>query len=186
MNIIIVHGSYGKPFENWFPWIENELSKQGITCIIPTFPTPLNQNYFTWEKIMDCYLDCGYITKDTILIGHSCGAAFITKYVALKNIQVKGIISISGYTNLFNDEHMDRLNESFYFDKNEVLNIRENVKYRYSFYSLNDPFIPLDKLKEFANFIDSKELVEAEGGHFNLSAGYNKFEGLFDLLKNIE
>lgn len=27
MNIFLVHGSFGKPFENWFPWLEEELSK---------------------------------------------------------------------------------------------------------------------------------------------------------------
>ena len=26
MNIFLVHGSFGKPFENWFPWLEEELS----------------------------------------------------------------------------------------------------------------------------------------------------------------
>ena len=30
MNTIIVHGSYGKPFENWFPWLENELYKKNM------------------------------------------------------------------------------------------------------------------------------------------------------------
>ena len=37
MNIFLVHGSFGKPFENWFPWLEEELSKRDIVCTIPTF-----------------------------------------------------------------------------------------------------------------------------------------------------
>ena len=55
MNIFLVHGSFGKPFENWFPWLEEELSKRDIVCTIPTFPTPKHQNYKDWEKLMNYY-----------------------------------------------------------------------------------------------------------------------------------
>ena len=30
MNVFLVHGTFGKPFENWFPWLEEELSKEKI------------------------------------------------------------------------------------------------------------------------------------------------------------
>lgn len=37
MNILLVHGSYGKPFENWFPWLEDELAKKVFLVLYHLF-----------------------------------------------------------------------------------------------------------------------------------------------------
>ena len=68
MNIFLVHGSFGKPFENWFPWLEEELSKRDIVCTIPTFPTPKHQNYKDWEKLMNYYCELEIVNSETVLI----------------------------------------------------------------------------------------------------------------------
>jgi hypothetical protein len=41
-NIFIIHGSYGYPEENWFPWLKKELSKLGHRVFVPKFPIPAN------------------------------------------------------------------------------------------------------------------------------------------------
>ena len=33
-NYFIIHGTYGHNKENWFPWLENELTKQGFEILI--------------------------------------------------------------------------------------------------------------------------------------------------------
>ena len=43
-NIIIIHGSYGNPNENWFPWLKSELKKLKCNVFVPKFPTPENQS----------------------------------------------------------------------------------------------------------------------------------------------
>ena len=35
---VIVHGSYGTPFENWFPWLFQRLSEAGKNVLAPQFP----------------------------------------------------------------------------------------------------------------------------------------------------
>lgn len=111
MNVFLVHGSLGKPFENWFPWLEEELSKKDIVCTIPAFPTPKHQNYKEWEKLMNYYCDLGIVNSETVLIGHSCGCAFLVKYLLTHNIEVKGLITVSGYNNFYGgDSIMDSLN----------------------------------------------------------------------------
>jgi len=39
-NIFIIHGSYGYPEENWFPWLKKELKKLGDRVFVPQFPIP--------------------------------------------------------------------------------------------------------------------------------------------------
>ncbi len=38
-NYIIVHGSFGSPFVNWFPWLRNELENRNLEVYTPDFPT---------------------------------------------------------------------------------------------------------------------------------------------------
>ena len=56
-NYLVVHGSFGNPFINWFKWFQNELSKNDNQVIVPQFPIGLNyQNYDNWKNLLDYYL----------------------------------------------------------------------------------------------------------------------------------
>lgn len=71
----IVHGAYGNPNENWFPWIREELEKLGYAVYVPPFPTPKHQSLEEWkDKFQEYKQQWG--NKETIIIGHSIGVAF--------------------------------------------------------------------------------------------------------------
>lgn len=176
MNILLVHGSYGKPFENWFPWLEKELTKKNIACIIPSFPTPEHQNYHDWSALLDYYHNMEIINEETILIGHSCGAICATRYICDNDIKIKSLITVSGYNNYIgNDAHIDALNSSFYCDNNILKKAKKLALTRISFISNNDPFISNQALVGFSEIIDSKLEVVDNAGHFNEKSGYTKF-----------
>ena len=42
--VLLLHGAYGNPDENWFPWVKGELESKGFLVQTPTFSTPENQN----------------------------------------------------------------------------------------------------------------------------------------------
>ena len=87
---VIIHGSYGTPFENWFPWLFNKLSEQGKNVLAPQFPCGSDiQNYSNWCKVMNAYK--GYIGKDTSFIGHSLAPAFIIDYLLDNSLSVKNL-----------------------------------------------------------------------------------------------
>lgn len=183
MNVILVHGSYGKPFENWFPWLESELSKKGISCYVPTFPTPEHQNYCDWGKLLDYYSNIGFINEDTILIGHSCGAICVTRYLCERNIRIRGLITVSGYNNYTgNDPHIDELNSSFYCEDEVIQKIQNLTSQRISYISTNDPFISQDALENFSRTIDSQLVVIEGAGHFNANAGYTEFHQILEYI----
>ncbi len=181
MNVFIVHGSYGKPFENWFPWLEQELSKRNVACYIPTFPTPDYQNYNDWKALLDYYCDKGLINEETVLIGHSCGAICVTRYLCDKKIKIKSLITVSGYNNYIgNDAHIDGLNSSFYCSNETFKNIQNFTTERISYISTNDPFITQEALRSFSETINSQLVVIEGAGHFNAKAGYTKFVEILD------
>ena len=54
-NIFIIHGAYGNPNDNWFPWLKAELEKIGAKAFVPAFPTPEDQNLENWFKVFKDY-----------------------------------------------------------------------------------------------------------------------------------
>jgi predicted alpha/beta hydrolase family esterase len=186
MNIVISHGSFGKPHENWFPWLEEELDKADIKYITPTFPTPKFQNYTEWKKVLDIYYNFELINNDTVFIGHSCGAVFLAKYIIEKKIKAKAFLSVAGYNNFVSgDKLMDDLNTSFYVNSNELMQISSLVNKRISFFSNDDPYIPQEKLEEFAKLINANIIVIKNGGHINLVAGFSKFIELLNQINKL-
>ena len=71
----MIHGAYGSPDENWFPWLKKSLESLGYEVVIPKFPTPAGQTLTNWTKVFKPYLS--EIDEDSIFIGHSLGPAFI-------------------------------------------------------------------------------------------------------------
>ena len=185
MNVFLVHGSFGKPFENWFPWIESELSNLGICCNIPTFPTPEHQDYLDWERLMDYYCELGVVNNETVLVGHSCGSVFLVHYLITHAIHVKGLICVSGYNRFISgNELMDRLNQSFYIEQESfsMLPFSDRV---ISLYGDDDPNIPQEVLRSFAIAIGGEVQCIPSAGHFNASAGFLTCPVVLDAIKQL-
>ncbi len=179
-NYFIIHGSYGNPYKNWIPWLKKQLSKRKLNCIVPSFPTPIKQDYESWSKILKAYFEIGYITEDTTFVTHSLGGIFIVKFLLENKIRVKKIITIAGFNNLEFEDDMN-LYKSFYLSEN-LSDIKSYAIERISFYSNNDPYVPQSDASKFADCILSEKILVNEAGHFNEKYGYIEFN---ELLKYI-
>lgn len=185
MNVFLVHGTFGKPFENWFPWLEEQLSKIQVQCNIPTFPTPNHQQYSDWEMLMNYYNKVDFFNQETVLIGHSCGAVFIAKYLMIHNIHVKGLVSASGYNNFISGfEMMDRLNRSFYV-KEGLVDMHAYADNVYALFGDDDPNVPQEYLRGFAEDIGADTICIPGAGHLNSNSGYLKCDEIFNIITNL-
>lgn len=79
-NIVILHGTFGHPYENWIPWLFSTLTSEGKKVLVPQFPSPEGQSYDSWEKILLSYVNL--FDENTIFVGHSLGATFIANFIA--------------------------------------------------------------------------------------------------------
>ena len=177
----------GKPYENWFEWLENKLSTSDFQCFVPHFPTPSQQSYENWEKLLNFYCDLGFINRDTIFIAHSLGPVFIAKYVIENDLTIKGLITVSGFNNFISGmEEFDNMNKSFFIDNFQLSKLKDHMNYIHSFISDDDPNLPSEKTLEFAQTIGGEIHLIPNGGHFNETAGYTEFIELWEIIRGFE
>lgn len=174
---VIIHGSYGTPFENWFKWLHDKLTEEGKNVLVPQFPCGDIQNYSNWEKVMNAYKE--YIGKETSFVGHSLAPAFITDYILKNKLQVKNLYFVAPFYSLINIPDFDRVNTPFfiYKDMKQIKNLSKSIT---CYISKNDPYVPNRLSVEFADNVGAKKIFVENAGHFNSAAGYTKFEQLLE------
>lgn len=94
VKLFIIHGAYGHPGENWFPWLRKELETLGFQVFVPRFPTPENQTLDSWMKVFSQYK----LDEETILVGHSLGVPFILSLV--EKFKVRACFLVAGFCTL--------------------------------------------------------------------------------------
>ena len=181
-NYILIHGSFGSPFVNWFPYLRKELESLEKIVYTPDFPTGVGyQTYENWEKLLKCYVDFGLLNENTIIFAHSIAPIFVCKFLVENKITVKRLVFVCGFNNYLGiDEEYDTVNESMYF--NNLKDIKKYCKDIICFYTKNDPYVKYEKEKEFADTITNKQIIIEDGGHLNTDSGYQEFS---ELLKYI-
>lgn len=179
-NVFIIHGAYGTPRENWFPWLKEKCESKGCEVYVPQFPTPENQSLESWTGVFDGYLD--KVNENTIFVGHSLAPAFILSILERINYKVSACFFVAGFVGLLNDE-LDEINRTI-IDRNfDWERIRNNCSKFYVFNSNNDPYISMEKAEGLAQHLDT-DVIEVKGaGHFNKKAGYTTFEELWKKLE---
>jgi len=96
-NIIILHGCPPSeqmitPKENrWMNWLESKLKEKSYTATAPDIPVSWNPTYSDWKKTFEHF----QVTKNTLLVGHSCGGAFLVRWLLETKKKVKKLILVA-------------------------------------------------------------------------------------------
>ena len=179
--VFIIHGAYGHPRENWFPWLRKELEKKGVKVYVPRFPTPEGQTLENWLKVFKGYMDT--LDENTIMVGHSLGPAFILNVLERSEKRIKGSFLVAPFVGLLGNPEFDVINKTFVDKQFDWKKIRNKCRKFYVYCSDNDPYVPLEKSKFIVDKLNAKLRIISGAGHFNKTSGYIKFELL---LKDIE
>lgn len=182
-SIFILHGSFGSPFENWFPWFYGEAKASKRECFIPSFPTPEGQTFANWSIILDGYRQANILSADSTIVGHSSAAVFAVKYLMLHDVAIRRLVTVSGFNQFFSgDANFDRINEEFFVETSDLDKCKHYAASIDCFFSQLDPYLPLNTLREFCEKLGGVPHEIPGGGHFNAQAGYSRFEELRQLL----
>ena len=178
-NYFIIHGSFGHSKENWFPWLENELKNRGRVFNLDYPVGDGYQNYDNWEKVLNEIKN--HINEESVFICHSIGCVFLVKYCIKNQIKIGKAIFVAGVNNqLGQHKEFDDVNKTMF--TNNAKDFHHLCSNRICFYSNNDPYIKLEKLKEFAKEVNAQEILIENAGHFNEKAGYTKFEEILNYI----
>ena len=179
-NVFIIHGAYGRPDENWFPWLKGELEKLDCRVFIPKFPTPEKQTMKKWLKAFENYGK--YLNEDSIVVGHSLGYAFILNL--LENKKIRAAFLVAAYYKFIGNDYFDTISKTFMksFDWEKI---KGNCGKFFIYHSDNDMYQPLSMAHGLTDNLNARLKIIKNAGHFNEKSGYVKFEALLHDLKRL-
>lgn len=122
---------------HWLPWIQKQLLLKDMVAQTPEMPIPYNPEYSAWKKMLERFP----IDEETILIGHSCGAGFIVRYLSEENVKVGKVVLVAPWidpkksleTGMFNfsiDENIVSKTQgiTIFSSTNDIDTVQESVK----------------------------------------------------------
>lgn len=178
---LIIHGTMGSPDGNWFPWLDRMLSAQGMTVHRPAFPTPDGQTVDAWCAVAQATL-AGIDPADTIIIGHSIGAACALHLAEKTAAPFHAVIAVCPFLCLLGFAEYDRLNASFVTHAFDWDKAKRGAKQFILLAGDNDPYVPLPAAQDVADKLETALHVITGGGHLNAESGYTRFNDLLALL----
>lgn len=183
VKVFIFHGAYGYPEENWFGWLRRELLGCGIPCEVPQFPTPVGQSLQNWLAVFGG--TARNIDSNTILIGHSLGAAFMLRWLELNSVRIKAAILVGAFIGAVGVPQFDTINRDFFSRPFNWNALRARTSRFVCYHGDKDPHVSMENFQFLAECLGAKKILVSEGGHFNAAAGYRQFPLLLTHLKQL-
>ena len=93
--VIIFHGTGGSPDILWFPWLRDRLTVRGCLVESPHYP---DLNVEPVASFLPKVLANHAFDEDTVLVGHSGGAALLLALLQHLDVAVAQAILVAGYS----------------------------------------------------------------------------------------
>jgi predicted alpha/beta hydrolase family esterase len=215
MKVFIIHGSFGSPEGNWFPWLKKQLKNLGHEVYVPRFPIedyeffskdlkknpllkPKNQNLSNWLRTFYKYLS--KLDHETVFVAHSIGPAFVLHLLEQIDTKIRACIFVSPFLGRIGIPEFDAVNSSFVDDPINWGKVKQNCRDFYVVSSDDDPYVPFKFTRDFrkkleqytiqegkvlANYLNVKYQMIKGGKHLNAEAGYTTFLYVFTLINKL-
>jgi uncharacterized protein len=182
-NALILHGIFNNHSGNWFPWLKTKLEKKGYKTYAPDLITSENPNTDkSFKKIKTNW----QFNKDSIIIGHSSGAAMALGFLQKLNEENKTInkaILVSGFKDVLTDEY-SKNRKGLFTNPFNWKKIKSAAKKIIILHSQDDPYVKPQQAYYMQKKLDCQLIMKENQGHFNLekSKKYKKFPLLLKLI----
>jgi len=181
--LILIHGSFGNPDENWFPYLKAELATR-FEIVAPQFPTGNDQTLDNWLEVFKN--EIGELRENDILVGHSIGCAFILQLLSNKDSgKIQAALLVSGFLDILGIDEFDEVNKTFVTPEVDWSHIKNRIGEVKIWHGTNDPYVPITMAQKIATSLEVELVEVANGGHINSSAGFDQFPALKEQLLNI-
>lgn len=99
-NAIIFHGTHAEPDWIWYPWLADRLRERGYDVDLPHHP---GTNTDPIATFLPTVLAAHTFDEDTVLVGHSGGAALLLALLEHLDVTVAQAVLVAGYSTPPND-----------------------------------------------------------------------------------
>jgi uncharacterized protein len=175
---LILHGWFCKPEDHWYKSVGESLKKQGIDVSIPILE---NNETPTLKDWTNSALKKFEIDENTLIIGHSLGAALAMKLVENLDFSIEQLVLVAAWD--FWD--LTKEHETFYAGGLNHKKIIQNSHKRTLVLSDDDPFIPTCneyQAEEMKKRFEAELITIKNGQHFREEDGFIKFPQLLEIL----
>jgi predicted alpha/beta hydrolase family esterase len=154
------------PYNNTKGWKSNLQEDLGDNFEVfkPSMPEPNYSDYNAWKIWFEKYFD--FLTsKNIILIGHSLGTIFLSKYLT-EHTFPKKISQLHLVTPIFSHTPHESIG-NFSFDNTKLSNVSKKCEIIFLYHSHDDDIVPFNHSVEYKQRLENSELIEFEDrGHF--------------------
>ncbi len=182
-NAIIIHGMPTKQEydttpnqsqQHWLPWIKQQLEAQKIITTVPDMPMPYAPVYEEWKDTFECIL----LSKETILVGHSCGGGFLVRWLSEHDVKVGQLILVAPWIDI--EKKLPNGFFDFEIDTNLLIKTMNGIS---MFYSADDDVDILQSVEKLKTIQGIKIREFSNKGHFVKGSGVSEFPELLEGIK---
>lgn len=182
---VLLHGTDGKPTDQWFPWIREQLGQAGYSVFAPILPNSHAPNRETYEKFLKA---SGWDFTDSVLIGHSSGATTVLNLLSADWFpKVKAAVLVGAFLNeKWTKSAGWRIEGQFanlFLDHYDVDKLRKKAEYFYFVHGDNDPYCDIEDAKKLCDELGGAFITIENGHHLGDSSGIAELPQLIDVLR---
>ncbi|KHK97150.1 alpha/beta hydrolase [Microbacterium mangrovi] len=168
-NAIIFHGTGGSPDVAWYPWLDARLTDRGYRVERPFHP---RLNVDPVAEFLPGVLASHAFDTETVLIGHSGGAALLLALLEHLETPVAQSILVAGYATRVNESEEPVLQEAYDWDR-----IRANAGDLYFINSVTDPYgCDANQGRFMFDRLGGTQIIRDEGHFGDYDQPYDTFE----------
>jgi uncharacterized protein len=172
---IIFHGTGASPDVAWLPWLRERLMERGYAVDVPHYPG-LNLEPIT--TFLPRVLANHTFDANTVLVGHSGGAALLLAILENIDTSVDQAILVAGYCTQPNSEDEPVLQDAY-----DWAAIRANVRDLYFINSREDPYGCDDKQgRAMFERLGGTQIIRDDGHFGDIDQPYESFQLLDRLI----
>jgi predicted alpha/beta hydrolase family esterase len=94
---------------HWLPWLQQQLSINGILAQTPEMPEAWEPRYEKWKETFEQF----DVNENTTLVGHSCGAGFLIRWLSENKTKVGPVMLVAPW---LDPGHEERVHVADFFD----------------------------------------------------------------------
>lgn len=198
-----MHGSYGSPQENWFPWLEKQLNSLGHQVILKQFPVDdwdtvtkigpteigdyeAKQSLSSWESFFAENILPEIKGEPVVFVGHSSAPVFILHMLQKYSFQLAGAVYVAPFFNIPDRPAIWQfypVNKTFYGYNFDFEKIKSQLGKSFVVYGDDDPYVPAGESPLFAEKLGSELVLVPNGGH--CGGIFKEFPLVLDLCINM-